>query len=163
MIDTPIAWLRSQLHASVYEHAWHGPSLFEALDGVSFAQAVARPIPGAHTIAELVHHAAGWMEEVCRRLGGVAPDMPARGDWPALPPSSDYEWSAWQGDLTTAAEALDRALAAFPADRLERKVGDGAHDPPLGTGVTYAVMINGVIQHNVYHAGQILLLARAAR
>lgn len=163
MIEAPVIWLRTELQRSVHGGSWHGPSLDEALANVSFAQAVARPIPGAHSIAELVHHAAGWMEEVRRRLDGAAPDMPARGDWPALPPGSEYEWTAWLSDLAEAAQALDRALAEFPVERLADTVGEGAHDAPLGSGVTYATMINGVIQHNVYHAGQILLLARAAR
>jgi uncharacterized damage-inducible protein DinB len=163
VVDDPVGWLRAQLQRSVQGGAWHGPSLRETLEQVSYAQAVARPIAGAHTIAELVHHAAAWMEEVRRRLDGSAPTMPERGDWPSMPPGSEYEWTQWLEDLEGAARALDGALSTFPAARLQEPVGIGERDAPLGSGVSYAAMLNGVIQHNVYHAGQILLLARAAR
>jgi hypothetical protein len=39
----------------------------------------------------------------------------------------------------------------------------GSHNAPLGSGVPYAVMLSGVVQHNVYHAGQIVLLKKALR
>ena len=38
--------------------AWHGPALREALAGVTAEQATMRPVPGAHSIWELVLHLA---------------------------------------------------------------------------------------------------------
>ncbi|MBK6315515.1 MAG: DinB family protein [Blastocatellia bacterium] len=49
--------------------AWHGPSLREALDGVTAEQAAARPIGETHSIAELVAHIGGWSDLVRRRIG----------------------------------------------------------------------------------------------
>jgi len=37
----------------------------------------------------------------------------------------------------------------------------GSLNPAMGTGVTYAAMLHGLAQHNVYHAGQIMILKRA--
>ncbi len=44
--------------------------------------------------------------------------------------------------------------------RLDDLIGD-ARDPALGSGVTRYVTLHGVVQHHVYHAGQISLLKRA--
>ena len=44
--------------------------------------------------------------------------------------------------------------------RLHESVGP-ARDAPLGTGVTFYGMLHGLIQHDAYHAGQIVLLKRA--
>jgi hypothetical protein len=53
-------------------------------------------------------------------------------------------------------------VRAFPAKRWTERVG-GARDAPLGTGVTYAAMVSGLLQHSGYHGGQIGLLRRALR
>jgi hypothetical protein len=36
--------------------AWHGPSVREAIEGVTAKAAVKRPVLAAHSIRELVHH-----------------------------------------------------------------------------------------------------------
>ena len=69
----------------VYEgDAWHGPSLREALDGVTAEQAADRPIGQAHSIAELVAHISGWSDLVRRRIGGETVSEPDGGDWPVV-------------------------------------------------------------------------------
>jgi uncharacterized damage-inducible protein DinB len=52
----------------------------------------------------------------------------------------------------------------LPPERLLAICGENdTHDAPLGSGVRFASMINGVIQHNVYHAGQVVMLTKALR
>ena len=43
------------------------------------------PIPGAHTIWEIVLHLTAWTREVDRRVLGGEPRFPEEGDWPAHP------------------------------------------------------------------------------
>ena len=64
--------IADQLSRAFAGEAWHGDSLFEILEGVTAAQASARPIKNAHTIWELVLHIAAWDDAVLRRFGGVA-------------------------------------------------------------------------------------------
>ena len=40
--------------------AWHGPSLTEVLSGLTWRDAIQRPIPAAHNIWELVNHLTAW-------------------------------------------------------------------------------------------------------
>jgi len=153
--------LRDELRRSLHGPAWHGPALLEALGDVSPREAQARPLAGAHSIAELAFHALAWVEEVTRRLDGSAPALPARGDWPsddaALPTVEAIRL------LRLAGESLDHALASFPSSRLTETVGGASHDAPTGSGVTYAVMLHGLAQHNAYHGGQIAMLKKALR
>src|SRR5919204_2794110 len=48
--------------------AWHGPTLYRSVRGVTSAQAVWRPAPGGHNIWEVLLHAAYWKHQVRRRL-----------------------------------------------------------------------------------------------
>lgn len=153
--------LRDELRRSLHGPAWHGPALLEALDDVSPREAQARPLAGAHSIAELAFHALAWMEEVTRRLDGTAPSLPARGDWPsddaALPLVESIRL------LRQAGDTLDATLAALPPARLGAIVGGPQRDAPTGSGVTYAAMLHGLAQHNAYHGGQIAMLKKALR
>ena len=153
--------LRDELRRSLHGPAWHGPALLEALGDVSPREAQARPLAGAHSIAELAFHTLSWMEEVTRRLDGSAPSLPARGDWP----SDDAALPVVEATrlLRQAGDALDAALAVFPPERLGANVGGAEHDAPTGSGVTYAVMLHGLAQHNGYHGGQISMLKKALR
>ena len=62
--------------------AWHGNSLSAIISSVNKDQIFKRPIPNAHTIAELVLHLTSWTEEVFSRLEGNLAKEPEKGDWP---------------------------------------------------------------------------------
>ena len=152
--------LRDELRRSMHGPAWHGPALLEALCDVSPREAQERPLAGAHSIAELAFHALAWVEEVTRRLDGSTPSLPVRGDWPvndtALPTVEAVRL------LRLASDTLDQALAAFPPTRLADTVGTEP-DAPVGSGVSYALMLHGLAQHNAYHGGQIAMLKKTLR
>ncbi|MEW6321657.1 MAG: DinB family protein [Acidobacteriota bacterium] len=162
MADT-ITILRSELRRSLHGPAWHGPALLENLADVSAVEAVARPIAGGHSIAEIAVHALAWLEEVTRRLHTDDARMPERGDWTTIDTLDDKGWTDIKAALTNAGAALDAALAAFPPERLGVKVGGDAASAPLGSGVPYGVMLHGLAQHNAYHGGQVAVVRRAAR
>ena len=140
--------------------AWYGPSVRSALEGIDASTATGYPVPGAHSICEIVLHMTAWTREVARRLRvGVAQD-PAEGDWPAGTAGNDAEWKAVVAGLEAANRELLEAIRRMDDARLDDLIGD-ARDPALGSGVTLYVTLHGVVQHHVYHAGQISLLKRA--
>lgn len=159
-----IPLLRSVLCRSYDGHSWHGPSLADVLDGVDARTALARPVPGAHSIWELTHHLMAWTREVTRRLDGEKPGEPREGDWPARDDGADGDvearWRAVRDELTAARGALLAAVAAFPPGRLDERVGT-SDDPAIGEQATFAGMLVGLAEHNAYHGGQITVLRRA--
>ena len=70
--------LVDQLRRSAEGDAWHGPSVREALEGVTVSDASAHPIPGAHSIRELVLHMAAGIQLVLRRLNGDGRQLTVR-------------------------------------------------------------------------------------
>jgi len=133
--------------------AWHGPSVLEALEGVSVEQAAAHPIADAHSIWELVLHLCGTYGLVLRRLGGDGRQLTETEDWPAVPAPTAENWSDSIRLLKQLNEDLRQAVKSFPAERL---------DQPLVSEAPYTAYTQfiGVTQHNLYHAGQITLLKK---
>lgn len=156
------ARLADQLERSWQGDAWHGPALAELTQGLTASQARRHHLTEAHSIWELVLHCTAWVREVTRRLGGTAPGLPAEGDWPAVPDGNEEaEWDLARCTLQESVAALAAAVRDMDPELLDRTVGEG-RDAPLGTGTSYYVMLHGVVQHNLYHAGQIALLRKLA-
>jgi len=126
--------------------AWHGPNLRGVLRGVTAKQAVARPAPERHNIWELVLHCAYWKFTAWRRItGSRGARFPRAGRnfFPAPTPTA----AAWREDLQLLDDshhALRDAVESLSARAL----------------ASNSRTIYGVAMHDVYHAGQIRLLAR---
>jgi uncharacterized damage-inducible protein DinB len=155
--------LAKHIERTVTGPMWHGPSLAQALEPVTHDAASARPIAGAHSIWEIVRHVTTWAEIARERLHGQSLGDPApERDWPPVPSSdpqfgSDPDLHAWRLAIEQLAFA-HRMLAADVRDMtdeaLDAKVKD--LDYPVG------VLLDGVVEHGVYHAGQIVLLSKAS-
>ncbi|HZF41623.1 MAG TPA: DinB family protein [Blastocatellia bacterium] len=148
--------INSQLKRAQEGQAWHGPSLRELLDGVTAEQAAAKPIPNAHSVWELVNHIIAWEQIARRRLEGA--EEIAIPDEVNFPPVTDASEAAWQATLQSL-EANHRGL------RESIKKIDDAKLEEITPGTSYSiyVLLHGVIQHDLYHAGQIALLKKAMR
>lgn len=143
--------IADELRRAQEGEAWHGPSAREVLTGLTAEQAAARPIPGAHSIWELVLHLTAWRGEALRRIQGAAPGAPPEGDWPPVRDTGDAAWAAALRALGEANRALVAAVQRLPDSRL---------DDPIGRASAY-VLLHGVAQHDAYHLGQVSLLKKA--
>ena len=158
-----LAFLVDQLERAHAGDPWHGSSRAALLADVTAEEAGRRPGPAAHTIWQLVLHMTAWTREVTRRLLGDNAAEPEMGDWPAPPAVPDER--AWRAALTTLDRAhveLRDAVRAMDPSRLATPVGD-TRNPALGTGVTHAQTINGLVQHDAYHSGQIAAVKKMVR
>jgi len=140
------------LRASLKGPAWHGPSLLEILQDVSAEEAQTRPIPSAHTIAELVAHIAAWNRAAERGLDSQIVTLQGEADWPEI-----GEWSAAVAELEAAVTSLASRAEATTEDELKQKVRSADSE------YSRYVLFHGVTQHNLYHAGQLAVLKKALR
>jgi len=147
--------IANQLRRAFDGEAWHGDSVFEILESVTAAQAAARPVKSAHTIWELVLHIAAWDGAVLRRLGGGAVELSDAENFPPVTDASDTAWRKALAEVRRVHEKLVEAVSALPDSRLDEIVPgkQGAH-------YTFYYMLHGVVQHELYHAGQIALLKK---
>jgi uncharacterized damage-inducible protein DinB len=149
------ARIADQLRRAFDGEAWHGDSLFEILNVVTAGQAAARPIAGAHTIWELVLHIAAWDGAVQRRMGGVEVTLSDTENFPPVKDASETAWRKALAQVRRVHEELIEAVSVLPDSRLDEVVPgkEGAH-------YSFYYMLHGVVQHELYHAGQIALLKK---
>ncbi len=135
--------------------AWHGDPLMKILDGVSARQAAAHSINDAHSIWEIVNHISAWRPAIVTRLSGKAAELKGKDDWPPVTDTSDAAWRNCLSDLRQRHNALMQAVRAFPENKLNQNAPNRDH--------SNYVMLQGIVQHDLYHAGQIAILKKAAK
>ena len=115
--------------------------------------AASRPFPEGHNIWEIALHIAVWERVVLRRLAGERVEPTSAEDWPPMTRTTEDAWRRVVADLRQARSELHAALVAFDDRRL--------HETVPGRSYSFYVMAHGVVQHDLYHAGQIALLKKA--
>lgn len=142
-----------QLKRAYEGEAWHGPSVKEVLTSVTAAQAAAKPLPNAHSIWEIVQHIAFWERGSRRRLAGEVFKASLEEEWPAVTDTSEAAWQNSLATLERSQHELRQAVSGLTEARLRERV----------PGEPYSIyfMLHGVIQHDLYHAGQIAILKKA--
>jgi len=146
--------IADQLQRAFAGDAWHGPSLRELLEGVSAEQAARRPLPQAHTIWEIVLHISTWEAVVRRRLAGeLIRELPDEEDWRRPADTSAAAWKKTLEELEQSHQQLQQAVAHASDAQLPETVPGKDH--------SVYFMLHGIVQHDLYHAGQIALLKKA--
>ena len=153
------ARIADQLGRAFAGDPWYGPSTQDVLREVRPRQAAHRPIADAHTIWEIALHMTSWNREVLRRLRTGVSREPEDGDWRPQPEPTRENWERTVDALTRSFGDLYEAVLTFPAERLDEVLGD-ARDRPLGSGVSFYVLLHGLVQHNVAHTAQMSLLRK---
>lgn len=148
--------IADQLRRAFAGKAWHGPSLTELLADVTAEQGNAHPIAAAHSIWELVLHIEVWTRAAAEAVQGVP--MPkivgTENDWPPVTDANAAAWARAVDRMFGTEEQLSRAIEQFGDARLTETVPGRQYD--------FYYLFHGVVQHSLYHAGQIALLKRTA-
>ena len=152
-IMTEIERITDQLNRAFVGEAWHGPAVIEILEGVTAQQAAAYPLSGGHSIWELALHLAAWTRAVLRRLRGDPAQLTDAENFPAVTDSSELAWEEVRESIKQAHVELRSAILLLDDSRLDQPIIEGMS--------SIYVTLHGVIQHSLYHAGQIAILKKA--
>jgi len=151
--------LQHELQNVLSGDPWYGNNVYSIIEQVSFEAAFEKPPGAAHTIAGIVLHMLSWTEEVLDRLNGKEASLPMSGDWPDTGAPDEQKWQNYVNDLKLVNVNLQRVIGEFPEERWNEPIDD-KREPSVGNGVANEELVNGLIQHHVYHSGQIAILHR---
>ncbi|RLQ94329.1 DinB family protein [Falsibacillus albus] len=141
-----------QLEASMNGNAWHGPSLFELLYEIDAERAAAYPCTSVHSIWEIVLHLTSTHELVIKRLQGIDAVSNEKDDWPSVTSITN---DSWEEDLQHLKDLHLQLLTEI------HRLADTELDNPIVEGFsTIYRTLHGVIQHILYHTGQIAILRK---
>jgi len=129
---------------------YYGPSLLGALEGVTAEIAIRRPAWSAHSIWSIVTHLTAELIYAREVIEGTAAPYDGK-TWFEIVEPSELAWQQAVKDLKRANHFLVRAVKQLDDKVLTEK--------PVRVRGPFYIMLHGTLQHNIYHAGQISLLA----
>jgi hypothetical protein len=155
-MNTECLRIADQLHRAFEGDPWHGPALRDLLNGVTADQANAHPVAPAHSIWELTLHIQVWAHAALESIRGIP--LPklygTEKDWPTVADANGPEWASAIDSLFETSRQLSHAIEQFGDARLQETVPGRNYD--------FYYLFHGVVQHSLYHGGQIALLKKAS-
>jgi uncharacterized damage-inducible protein DinB len=142
--------LIKQLDTVYRGNPWYGVSVKKSLTGVLPQYYTARFT--THNIAEYVRHMLAWKQFVIKRLEGDLEfkiELNSVDDWQVINDLNKEEWTQLLSDMDAAHEKL--------IDMLQHKSDTLLSEQVPGSQFQYdfEMTLNGILQHDVYHLGQI--------
>lgn len=148
-------WILHLLDQAFSGPAWHGPSLSATLRGLGPEVAAWRPAQGRHSPWEIALHCAYWKHRVLRRIDPTTKEafFRKRANWPELP--AELSAVAWRADLNLLKRSHAELRAAVTALSPQQLRQPGPRQKR-----TRLENLIGIASHDLYHAGQVRLIAR---
>jgi len=146
--------IAEQLTMAFEGDTWTGRPVRDIVRSFTAASAARTSAPGGKSAWEILAHIVTWLRIARLRLGGQAASPTDAEDFPPIKDRSEAAWRALWTEAEREYRDLADAVRTTPDDRLEA----------TAPGQSYPIyhLLHGVIQHSLYHAGQLALLARMA-
>jgi uncharacterized damage-inducible protein DinB len=127
---------------------WFDQSFKDKFDALSQEEAFTKPHPLLHSVAEHVSHILEWRKEcILRYNGGKTELMNSPDDWKDNTALKELGWENLKSALYDSRTELINLIANRDDTYLDIKFMD--------TDYTFHYLMEGIIQHDLYHLGQI--------
>ncbi len=133
---------------------WFGRPVYDLLEEVDAKIVYTKPNRDSHALVDLLYHMITWAEFTLRRIEGDKEyDMAASEelDWREINPKT-HTWKKGLKELRSIHKRIIQLLEKKEEKFLEEKVDYRKYN--------FRFLLNGLIQHNIYHAGQIAYMKK---
>ena len=134
---------------------WYGDSVMEKLEQMDIRLVNEVPAGLTNSIARLVKHMISWRLFAIEKLNGNAAydiRINTHEDWPEITIQTNEQWRHLLKELHDTQDQLFTQLRARNEEDLEQ--------PCLGKSYSLGFLVEGILQHDVYHLGQIALIEK---
>jgi len=144
--------IRSLIKSCFNGPAWHGPAVLETIKNIEVAD-LGHRINSSHNIIELVNHMASWKMFIIKKLEGD-PEFDVVGDFnfTKIDNPTKEDWKAAKKRLKKIHEEL--------MDKLKMTEDSVLLEGVPGRSYNFFFLLTGIVNHDLYHLGQIKLLLK---
>ncbi|MEO7923684.1 MAG: DinB family protein [Chitinophagaceae bacterium] len=133
---------------------WFGRAVYSILEEIDPKKTFTRPNNSEHSLAELLYHMITWADFTLKRIeGDKINDLAAAEelDWRMIDPKI-HTWKKGLVEFKSIHKKITDLLKTKDDDFLKENVDYRKYD--------YRFLINGLIEHNIYHLGQVAYLKK---
>lgn len=133
-------------------HPWLDVTLQDTLSRITWEEAFQRPVQDGNTIWEIVNHIIAWRKNVLKRVQGEVLVTPSNNYFEEIKNPSKEAWENTLEALEYTQKEWLYFLNTFHQADFEKEYTVNK--------LSYYQNIHGIIQHDAYHLGQIVLLIK---
>ena len=137
---------------------WYGKSLMAVLANANAKDIFTRQNGHGHSAYEVTYHLYAWRDLLAKRLNGDTKssiEVNSKQDWPSLPKEqTTMTWNELIKKIEKNQQELVGSLSKWTDESLDKDFA--------GTNYSLRTFLNGQIQHDIYHIGQIALAIKNA-
>ena len=151
-MSTTISNIISSLENVNSGHPWFGRAVYEIMDEVDETKVFIKPGNTEHSLIELLYHMITWTDFTIQRIQkDKINDLAAAEelDWRTIDPKK-HSWKKGLAEFKKTNKNIIELLKKKEDSFLKEKVDYRKYD--------FAFLLNGLIQHHIYHLGQIAYL-----
>ena len=148
-MNKEIQVISKTLQESLAGEPWFGRSVYSLLDEIDPSIVYEKPNNNSHSLADLLYHMITWAEFTQKRLEkDTEMDMPffESQDWRVIDPTV-HTWEKGLKQFKEINKTIIQLLSKADDRILSEIVDYRKYD--------FRYLLNGLIQHNIYHIGQI--------
>jgi len=146
----------TELKETLYGQPWYGKPVMKILAGMDPEKVTEKPGGDSHSTIELLYHMITWTGFTV----SVLKNEPEKAtefeqlDWRTIEPGK-HSWKTALDDFTR----MNEAIISF----LETKKDDSYLEETVPTRqFNFRVLLNGIIHHHIYHAGQLAHIGKTS-
>jgi uncharacterized damage-inducible protein DinB len=151
-MNNEIQSIISDLENTLDGTPWYGRAVNELLREVDESRASIKPKEDAHSMIELIYHMVTWAQFTLKRIEkDKIDDLKAfeKLDWREIDPQR-HGWEEGLSEFIATHQQIIAQLKTKDDAFLDEKVDYREYN--------FRFLLNGLIQHNIYHVGQIVYL-----
>lgn len=128
---------------------WYGRSVYAILDEIDPSIVYKKPNENSHSLIELIYHSLTWAAFTLKCL--------EHADEQEISSIKQLDWR----EINPAIHVWEKAVATFKATHeqiiqvLETKTDDFLEAKVNSRNFNFRVLLNGLLDHDIYHLGQI--------
>jgi uncharacterized damage-inducible protein DinB len=131
---------------------WIDVTILGVLKNVSPQQAAKKLAPGRNSIWQIVNHIVSWRENVLLRVQGNVINTPNNNYFIEIEDISETAWQQCLERLQNSQQQWITFLKHFDESEFDKIYPSNK--------MSYYEHVHGIIQHDAYHLGQIVLLTK---
>lgn len=157
MAETRIQNIILRMTSIIEGENWLGETFRNKIDTLTGEMAFHQPMPHIHSVAELISHLTVWKEANIGKLQGVASElnMNSPENWKDNELLQEEGWD----NLKTRFYGATHQLVALLYSKSDAFLEETAQADSRSNGA----ILEGLIQHDVYHLGQIGITLKLSR
>ena len=144
-----VEYIVTTLHSVLQDEPWYGEPVMKILQAVDPSIIYKKPNENSHSLIELLYHMNTWAEFTLKRLvKDEEKDLEAfeKLDWREIDPN-EHTWEKGMAQFKVTHDLIIELLESKDDKFLSEKVD--------GREYNFRFLLHGLIQHDIYHAGQI--------